>query len=425
MQVARDLRLRDRERIRGPAGRPGALTACEAAVARPWKTDGGDAPQGRGGADHGTGRDHHLGMDRRTGSGVGGPTVWRLALHLAGVAALLAVLWRAAPFLRLLAVAAILAAALESPVAWLVRRGWRRGVAIAVTTLAALAILAGIVGVLVPRVAPQLERAAQSAPDLVSEVRDTAAYQWLEEHAVVDRAVRQARQYVGTVLGSIVTGAFWVIGFLADIVTVVALTVFLIASGPGAWEWLVRWIPPRRRPRVRRVASGARRAVAGYVAGALVMGTIAGAVTAVTTGLLGVQYFLVLAVATALLGVIPFIGAIVSGILVVIVTWLSVGTTAALVALAVFVGYQQLEGAVLQPLVQRHTTSIQPLVVLVAVLLGMAAAGVFGAVVALPIAAAAKVVANDALARRQRTWHRERRAAPAAKHAAELPDARH
>lgn len=69
-----------------------------------------------------------------------------------------------------------------------------------------------------------------------------------------------------------------------------------------------------------------------------------------------------------------------------------------------FVAYQQLEGTVLQPFVQRYTTSIQPLVVLVAALLGMAAAGVFGAVVALPMAAAAKVVANDALARRRRSW---------------------
>lgn len=356
---------------------------------------------------------------------ISGATVWRLALHLAGVVALLALLWRAAPFLKLLAVAAILAAALESPVSSLVRKGWHRGLAIAVTTVAALAFIAGIFAVLVPRVAPQLERAAQSAPDVVSTVRDTTAYEWLEEHAVVDRAVRQARQYVGKVVTSVVTGAVWAFGFLADIVAVVAVTIFLLASGPAAWAWLVRWIHPRKRPRVRRVALGVRRAVAGYVAGALVMGTIAGVVTAVTTGLLGVEYFLALAVATALLGVIPFIGAIVSSILVVLVTWLSVGSSAAVIALVVFLAYQQLEGTVLQPLVQRHTTSIQPLVVLLAVLLGMAAAGIFGAVVALPMAAAAKVVANEALARRRRSWHHERRTDQVAHQTAELPNARH
>jgi predicted PurR-regulated permease PerM len=128
----------------------------------------------------------------------------------------------------------------------------------------------------------------------------------------------------------------------------------------------------------------------------------------VTTGLLGVDYFLALALATAALGVVPFIGAIVSGVLVVLVTWATAGTTAALVALAVFVAYQQAEALVLQPMIQRRTISIDPLVVIVAVLLGMSAAGVFGAVVALPMAAAAKVVAKDVLAQRRRAWRTPR-----------------
>lgn len=100
----------------------------------------------------------------------------------------------------------------------------------------------------------------------------------------------------------------------------------------------------------------------------------------------------------------PFIGALVSGVVVVAATLATAGSTAALIALGVFVAYQQLEGTVLQPLVQRHTTSMNALVVLVSVLLGTSAAGVFGGVLALPIAAAAKVVANDALAHRRRRW---------------------
>jgi predicted PurR-regulated permease PerM len=202
----------------------------------------------------------------------------------------------------------------------------------------------------------------------------------------------------------VLAAAVGILSFLADAVTVAALTVFLLASGPTAWAWLVSWVHPARRRRVRRVGAEARRAVAGYVAGALVMGTIAGVVTGVTTALLGVPYFLALAVLAAALGIVPFIGALVSGVLVVLATLASAGTTPAWIALAVFVAYQQLEGAVLAPLVQRHTTSMNPLVVLAAVLLGASAGGVFGGVIALPAAAAATVIAKDALARRRRSW---------------------
>jgi predicted PurR-regulated permease PerM len=101
---------------------------------------------------------------------------------------------------------------------------------------------------------------------------------------------------------------------------------------------------------------------------------------------------------------VPFIGAIISGVVVVATTFATAGSTAGVIALIVFVTYQQLEGAVLQPLVQRRAVSMNPLVVISAVLLGTSAGGVLGGVLALPFAAAAKVVANDELKRRRRSW---------------------
>jgi predicted PurR-regulated permease PerM len=333
-----------------------------------------------------------------------GAAVWRIGLHAASLAAVILVLWSAASFLRLAAVALILAAALQSPVSSLARRGWRRGIAIATVCIAAAGFLVATVSILVPRVGPQLQRAAEAAPDVVADVQDSTEYRWLEKHEVFGRAAKDVREYAGQAVGAILGAAIGAVSFGADVITVAAMTVFLLVSGPVAWSWLLKWAHPRRRRRVRRVGEDARRAVAGYVAGALIMAAIAGLVTGVTTALVGVPYFLALAVFAAVLGIVPFIGALVSGIVVVATTLVSAGTTSALIVLGVFVAYQQLEGAVFAPLIQRYSTSMNPLVVLFAVLLGMSAGGVFGGVVALPAAAAAKVVANDALAHRRRAW---------------------
>jgi predicted PurR-regulated permease PerM len=352
-----------------------------------------------------------------------GAAVWTIGVHATAFAATLYVLWRAAPFLRLVAVAMILAAALESPVSELVRRGWKRWAAITTASVTALGVIAAILAILVPRIVPQVQRAAEAAPEVVARLQSSPEYRWINEHDMFDRAVDQGRQHAGAALGTALAAAVGVLSLAADFVTVVALTVFLLASGPVAWSWLLTWAHPRRRARIRRVAVDARRAVAGYVAGALVMGTVAGVVTAVTTGFLGVPFFLALAVLTAVLGLLPFVGALISGALVVIATFATAGTTPALIALGVFVVYQQLEGTVLQPIVQRYTTSMNPLVVVVAVLLGTSAAGIFGGVVALPAAAAAKVVANDVRSRRRSSWRR--RTAPAAGESGEASDARH
>lgn len=335
-----------------------------------------------------------------------GAAVWRIGLHAAALAAVLLALWSAASFLKLLAVALILAAALQSPVASLARRGWRRGIAVATVCIAAAGVLIATISILVPRVVPQLQRAADAAPDVVADVQDSTGYRWLERHEVLDRAAKDVRKYAGQAAGVVLGAVIGAVSFGADLVTVAAMTVFLLVSGPTAWSWLVKWVHPRRRRRVRRVGEDARRAIAGYVAGALIMGTIAGLVTGVTTALVGVPYFLALAVLAAVLGIVPFIGALISGIVVVATTLVAAGATSALIVLGVFVAYQQLEGAVLAPLIQRHTTSMNPLVVLLAVLFGMSAGGVFGGVAALPAAAAATVVANDALSHRRRRWRR-------------------
>jgi predicted PurR-regulated permease PerM len=333
-----------------------------------------------------------------------GAAVWRIGLHAASLAAIILVLWSAASFLKLLAIALILSAALQSPVSSLARRGWRRGIAIATVCVAAASLLVVTIAILVPRVVPQLQRAADAAPDVVADVQDSTEYRWLEKHEVSDRAAKDVRKYAGRAVGVILAAAIGAVSLGADVITVAAMTVFILVSGPVAWSWLLSWVHPRRRRRVRRLGEDSRRAIAGYVAGALIMGAVAGLVTGITTALVGVPYFLALAVLAAVLGIVPFIGALVSGVVVVATTLVTTGTTSALIVLGVFVAYQQLEGAVFAPLIQRYTTSMNPLVVLLAVLLGMSAGGVFGGVVALPAAAAAQVVANDALAHRRRAW---------------------
>jgi predicted PurR-regulated permease PerM len=237
----------------------------------------------------------------------------------------------------------------------------------------------------------------------VSSVEDSEAVRWADRRFdVLERAGGELKQHVGTIASSVVAAATGAISLLAGLVTVLALTAFLLTSFPALWRQALRWVRPERRPRLERRGREVRAAVAGYAAGALVMGAIAGVVTGVTTALLGVPYALALAALTALLGIVPFVGAVVSGAIVVLVTFLALGWKSGLVALAVFVAYQQLEGAVLQPLVQRRTVALNPLVVIVAALLGTAAGGVFGGVMALPLAAAGQVIVGDALRERER-----------------------
>ena len=108
--------------------------------------------------------------------------------------------------------------------------------------------------------------------------------------------------------------------------------------------------------------------------------------------ILGVPLAIPLAVLTFLGGFIPIVGALVAGALSVLVALVSNGFTAALIVLAIIVAVQQLEGNVLQPILQARSLGLHAAVVLLAVTAGSTLYGIAGAFLAVPVAAASAVV---------------------------------
>jgi putative heme transporter len=141
------------------------------------------------------------------------------------------------------------------------------------------------------------------------------------------------------------------------------------------------------------------RRVGGYVGGTVLVLAARGLVSGVALLHLGVPYFVPLAVLGALVGLVPLLGSAVGAALLGAVTLGTAGLHAALVVVAVYLGFVQLEAHVLDPLVQGHTVDMNPLVITVVVLLGTALAGAFGALLALPIAAIVQVALEDVRAR--------------------------
>ena len=187
-------------------------------------------------------------------------------------------------------------------------------------------------------------------------------------------------------------------------ITVVALTVFMLLFGSRLFDGALQWVAPPERPRYVELGEKIRRSVGGYVAGATVIALAGGVVTALATALLGVPYFLPLGMTMVVLGMLPFVGSVLGGVLVVSATFLTAGLKSGLVALVVFVVYQQLENHVLQPMVQRKTIKMSPLVIAVVMLIGTALWGLVGALLSLPIAGAIQVLLEDRLTRRQAVW---------------------
>ena len=134
--------------------------------------------------------------------------------------------------------------------------------------------------------------------------------------------------------------------------------------------------------------------------GNLLISLIAGVSITVVLLVMGVPYAVALGLLVAVLDLIPLAGATIAGIVVVAVSLLH-SVPAGIVVAVFFVVYQQLENHFLQPVIYGRTVQLSPLVVLIAVLIGAALAGILGALAAIPVAGTIQVIIRDALAHRR------------------------
>jgi putative heme transporter len=189
---------------------------------------------------------------------------------------------------------------------------------------------------------------------------------------------------------------------------VVTLSLFALLFGKDLYEQALGWVRPVRRPAVRELVKNMHRAVSGYLAGTALTVTLGGLVTAVGTFLLGVPYFLALGSLYLVLGLVPYIGSFLMALLVAFTTLTTVGLNRALIALGLFLVYQQVEGNLIQPLVQRHSIRMNPLLISVVLLMGAALMGLIGAMIALPLAAALQEFLREVQEEQRERWGSER-----------------
>ena len=320
-------------------------------------------------------------------------------------AATLWLLWLTKGVLLWIVIAAFLATALNPAVEWLMRHGVRRrGGAVAIVFLAALAVIAAVGATFVPTLVKEVNDFAQAVPGYVDDLtKGRGPLGFLERDYQIVERIRDAieKSGVGGVLGLSSTAvgvAKGVVTAVVAILTISFLTLFMLLEGPGWVERVYGLVPDRHEVRVRRMGREVYRAIGGYVAGNLAISVVAGTATAIVLSILGVPFAFALALIVALLDLVPLAGATIAAVIVTTVAFLD-STTSGIVVLIFFVVYQQFENHVLQPVVYGKAVRLSPLAVLVAVLIGAELAGVIGALGAIPAAAAIQVVLRELLGR--------------------------
>jgi predicted PurR-regulated permease PerM len=330
-------------------------------------------------------------------------TVLMVAGLLICVAALVQVVLVSERVLIWVLISLFLAMALNPAVDWLQRHGVRRrGAATALVFAGVSGVILGIAALIIPTLIQQVQDFVDALPGYVRDLtHGRGPLGFLETKYHVVEHVRDAVRGNGT--GSLTGGANAALSltqsiatFVAGLVTITFLTIFMLLEGPAWKTRIIALLPADSQPRWERIAQSIYRTVGGYVNGNLLISLIAGTATAVVLLSLGVPYALALGLIVAILDLIPLVGATLAAVIVTLVA-LADSVTSAIIVLAFFIVYQQLENHLLQPIVYGRTVRLSPLAILIAVLIGGEVAGIIGALCAIPVAGTIQILINEYL----------------------------
>jgi predicted PurR-regulated permease PerM len=311
--------------------------------------------------------------------------------------------------LRWVVTAVFLALALD-PAVSLIQRVKVRGHAVprAVATLSVFALfLAALVFIVlhvIPPAIKDIETLAKKAPTYVTDFEDWAEnneqFQELnEKYDLTDKLSEQASSLpsrLGDGATELGNATVSVLEHLIAAITILTLTIFLLLEGRGMFERGTGRLPPGERERARRVGVRIAAVVRSYVSVNLLLALASGFFTWVFLELIGFHLAIPLAVLVAFLNLVPLIGLTIGGLVVAAALAIDGDPYDALVWLAVFLAYQQLQDRVIQPLMYRGgALKVNPVVAIVAVLVGANLAGVLGALIAIPAAASIGVLLDE------------------------------
>jgi len=308
--------------------------------------------------------------------------------------------------LTLVLIALFLALALNPAVEFVQRRGLRRGSAVGVVYVLALAVLALLGLVFIPPLVDQISKLVSALPSLVDDLtRGHGPLGFLERKYQVVERVRRATttQDADGLLGGAASALTAVKGIAATVVGAIIiafLTFFMLLEGPEWRRRCTELISESNRGVVERIGAGVYRSVGGFVTGNLVASLLAGLVATIIMLVTGVPYAVPLGLFVALIELVPYVGPLVATVVVTAVA-LTAGTASALVALGLLLAYHAVEGHTLRPLLYGRAVKLSPLAVLVAIILGTDVAGILGALIAIPVAGSIQVIIQELLQRRE------------------------
>jgi putative heme transporter len=328
--------------------------------------------------------------------------ILRLAAGIALGIGLVRFVWICGPALAVLVLSITIADAF-GPVVRFGQRWMSRGLAVTLVYVTLLVIFGIGVYLMVPVIGSEFNQLAGQLPEMLGKFQGFVSH-WTSRLGLGNQF--HLADLVQQISGKLVSLPKTIATAALTAVLVVFLSFYWLLASPAIGGFLRSLLPESRRAECDRVTAHISRSMGGYLRGVAINAMATGGLVWVALHIAGINNAFALGALTACGEFFPYVGAILTSIPGILIAWLQ-SPSKALIALAIYVAVQQIEGHVLTPNIMRSQTDIPRPLVIISLFAGGAVGGLLGAIVAIPVAGAAKVLVEELVAPAiRRRWKR-------------------
>lgn len=303
--------------------------------------------------------------------------------------------------------ASLLLAALIEPFAdWFSKKNIPRALSVLIVYVVLLTVVILVFLGLTPIVTEQFTQVTSNASSFSVEIEKTFArlQTFSVQHGLSQDISKTIQGIEGAISESTRSLFSTVKGFFGGLVTglvILVLTFYMVAEGEKMQRYFKSLAPVEYQPYLSELMKKMQVKIGAWLRGQLFLGFVIGLVSYIGLSLLHVRYALLLAVIAGLFEMVPYVGPIFSAIPAVMIAFTQ-SPALGLIVLGLYVIIQQIENHLLVPKVMQKATGLNPIVSIIALLIGVKLGGIPGAFFAIPVAMMLTVIVEDLFVQQNR-----------------------
>jgi len=308
-------------------------------------------------------------------------------------------LWFIRDILLMILVAVLLAALIEPFAKWFEDHRVPRGLAVLIVYVVLGALLTGVLVYLIPVLIEQAVQLFSSAALMYERFLDSfGQFQTIAaEHGFaqnVQGTLEGLQREITAGFASVFSTVKGFFGGLAALFIVLVLAFYIVVEENSVRTFVKQIAPAEYQSEITTTMTKMQKKIGAWLRGQIILGLIVGVSVYIGLSLIGVEYALLLAIIAGLLEIVPYIGPILSFVPAAIIAFAQSPLIGVLTGV-LYLLIQQVENNVLVPKVMQKVTGLNPIVSVIALLVGLKIAGVGGAILAIPVATMGTVVLED------------------------------